>query len=67
MTREWLDRIVGGAGRRGLKARGERWLVVVSAGGRSRLEAYRYIYSQLGLATDFQKVVMVLGDEPVLL
>jgi hypothetical protein len=26
------------------------------------LEAYRYIYSQLRKATDFQKILMVFGD-----
>jgi hypothetical protein len=35
---------------------------VISAGGSSCLEAYRYIYSQLRLATDFKKILMVFGD-----
>ncbi len=40
----------------------DRWLVVISAGGISFLEAYRYIYSQLRIATDFKKIFMVFGD-----
>ena len=43
----------------------DRWLVVISAGGISSLEAYRYIYSQLRMATDFKKVLMVFGDGSV--
>jgi hypothetical protein len=37
----------------------------MSAGGRSRLDVYRYIYSQLGVVTGFNKVVMVFGDGSV--
>jgi hypothetical protein len=40
----------------------DRWLVVISAGRIAYLEAYRYIYSQLRMATDFKKVLMVFGD-----
>lgn len=40
----------------------ERWLVVISARGNSCLEAYRYIYSQVRMTTDFNKVLMLFGD-----
>jgi hypothetical protein len=40
----------------------ERWLVVISAAAISCLEAYRYIYSQLCLATGFEKILMVFSD-----
>ena len=41
---------------------GTRWLVVISSRDSSHLAAYRYIHSQLPLATGFQKVLMVFGD-----
>ena len=41
---------------------GDRWLVMISAGGMSCLEAYRCICSQLRMATDFKKILMVFGD-----
>ena len=37
-------------------------VVVISAGGISCLEVYRYIYAQLRMATDFRKILMVFGD-----
>jgi hypothetical protein len=61
MTGGLLDQILGVRGR-APKAPGDRWLVLMSGGGRSRLEAYRYIYSQLGVVTGFNKVVIVFGD-----
>lgn len=54
--------ISGEAGRRATRLAGDRWLVVISAGGVSCLEAYRYICSQLRMATDFRKILMVFGD-----
>ena len=62
MTHELLELISAEAGRRAPRPAGDRWLVVVSAGGISCLEAYRYIYSQLRMATDFKKILMVFGD-----
>ena len=62
MTRELLELIGAEAGRRAPRLAGDRWLVVISAGGISCLEAYRYIYSQLHIATDFEKILMVFGD-----
>jgi hypothetical protein len=61
MTSELLELSGTEAGRRA----GDRWLVVVGARGISCLEAYRYIYSQLRRATDFQKILMVFGDGSV--
>jgi hypothetical protein len=60
MTRELLALIGAGAGRP--KLAGDRWLVVMTAGVSSWLEAYRYIYSQLRMTTDFREVLMVFGD-----
>ena len=65
MTRELLELIGAQAGRRALKLADDRWLVVISAGRVLFLEAYRCIYSQLRMATDFKKIVMVFGDGQV--
>jgi hypothetical protein len=62
MTRELLELISAEAGRRAPKLAADRWLVVISAGGISCLEAYRYICSQLRMAADFGKILMVFGD-----
>ncbi len=62
MTRELLELISAEAGRRAPRLAGDRWLVVISAGGISCLETYRYIYSQLRMATRFKKILMVFGD-----
>jgi hypothetical protein len=62
MTRELLELIVVEAGRRAPRLEGDRWLVVISAGESSCLEAYCYIYSQLRIPTDFNKILMVFGD-----
>jgi hypothetical protein len=62
MTGELLELISAEAARRAPKLAGDRWLVVISAGGSSLLEAYRHIYSQLRVATDFKKILMVFGD-----
>jgi hypothetical protein len=62
MTRELLESISGEAGRRATRLGGDRWLVVISPGGSSRLEAYRYIYAQLRMAIDFKKILIVFAD-----
>jgi hypothetical protein len=62
MTREWLDLIDAETVRRATRSSGDRWLVVICARGRSSLEAYRDICSQLRLATDHKKILMVFGD-----
>jgi hypothetical protein len=62
MTRELLELSSGEAGRAAETLAADRWLVVISARGSSCLEAYRYIYSQLRMATDFKKILMVFGD-----
>jgi transcriptional regulator len=59
MTRELLEQTSAEAGPR---LAGHRWLVMISARGISCLEAYRYIYSQLRIATDFKKILMVFSD-----
>src|SRR5260370_23620788 len=65
MTRELLELISAEPGRRAPRLAGDRWLVVISPGGLSCLEAYRYIYSQLRMATDFKKIPMVSLDARV--
>jgi hypothetical protein len=65
MTRELLELISTEADRRSPRLAGDRWLVVISARGISCLEAYRYIYSQLRMATGFKKTLMVFGDSRV--
>jgi len=65
MTRELLELISAEAVTRARRLAGDRWLVVMSARGISCLEAYRYIYSQLSMTTDFKKILIVFGDERV--
>jgi hypothetical protein len=62
MTRELLEVISAEAGRWATRLAGDRWLVVISAGGISCLEADRYISSQVRLTTDFKKILMVFGE-----
>jgi hypothetical protein len=62
MTRDLLELISAEAGRRAPRLAGDRWLAVISAGGIQCLEVYRYIYSQMRMATDFEKILMVFGD-----
>jgi hypothetical protein len=62
MTRDLLELVSGESGRRATKRADDRWLVVITAGDFSFLEAYRSVYSQLRMATDFKKILMVFGD-----
>jgi hypothetical protein len=62
MTRELLELSSADTGRAAATRARDRWLVVISTRGSSCLEAYRYIDSQLHMANDFQKIVMVFGD-----
>jgi hypothetical protein len=62
MTREMLELSSAEAGRRAPRPAGDRWHVMISAGGISCLGAYRYIYSQLRIATGFEKILMVFAD-----
>ena len=62
MTCELLELISAAAGWRAPGLAGDRWLVVISARRSSCLEAYRCIYSQLRMATGFQKILMVFRD-----
>ena len=62
MTRELLEVISAEAGKRAQMPVGDRWLVVTNARGISCLDAYRYIYSQLRMATNFKRILMVFND-----
>jgi hypothetical protein len=62
VTRELVELSSVEAGRRALKFTGDRWLVTLSGGGISYLEVYRYVYSQLRVAVDFKRILMVFGD-----
>jgi hypothetical protein len=62
MTRELLELITAAADRRSPGLAGDRWLVVIGAGGISFLGTNRYIYSQLRMATAFKKIIMAFGD-----
>jgi hypothetical protein len=62
MTSELLELLSAEAGRRAPKLAEDRWLVVFSTREISCLEAYRHIYSQLHIPTDFKKILMVFGD-----
>jgi hypothetical protein len=61
MPHELLESISSEAGR-ATRLEGDRWLVVISDEGISCLEAYRYIYSQFRMATDFKKILIVFAD-----
>ncbi len=62
ITREALELVSASAGRRAARLAGDRWLVWISAGGASCLEAYRHIGSQLRLAAGVEKILLVLDD-----
>jgi hypothetical protein len=62
MTRELLELLSDEAGGKAPRQAADRWLVMISAAGISCLEAYRYIYSQLRIATGSKKIFMVFGD-----
>jgi hypothetical protein len=40
----------------------DRWLVLASENGRSHIETYRHIYSQLSISTGFRKILMVFAE-----
>jgi hypothetical protein len=63
MTRELLQ-AVGAEDKRPVSGQPrDQWLVVISPEGRSTLEAYRYIHSELRLATTSTKILIVFGDD----
>jgi hypothetical protein len=61
MTSELLQLFSAEAAGQAPKPACDRWLVVITPEGISCLEAYRYIYSQLHIATGFKKIVMVFA------
>jgi len=62
MTQELLELIGAEADRPAARTAGDRWLVVIGAGGTSYLKAYRYIFSQLPMAADLKKILMAFGN-----
>ncbi len=62
IARELIELFGAEAGRRAQRLTADRWLVVVSARGILCLEAYRYVYSQLRLGSEFKKNLIVFGD-----
>ncbi|MBW8808762.1 MAG: hypothetical protein JF591_07980 [Lysobacter sp.] len=44
---------------------GDRWLVIADEQGSARIETYRHVYSQLRIASDFSKILVVLADGQV--
>jgi hypothetical protein len=62
ITLSLIERI-GAKARKGAPARsaGDRWLVLAGDDRFSYIEAYRYVYSQLSIPTDFKKILMVLA------
>jgi hypothetical protein len=62
MTGELLELFSAEAARRAPRLAGDRWLVVISARKFSCLGVYRHIYSQLRMATHYEKILMVFGD-----
>lgn len=65
MTCELLEIISSAASGRAARPAGDQWLIAISARGSFCLDAYRYIYSQLPIATEFEKILIVFGDESV--
>lgn len=43
------------------KFTGDRWLVVAGEDGIPYIETYRHVHSQLGISTDFRKILVVLA------
>jgi hypothetical protein len=62
MTRELLELITAQAGRQPPRLVGDRWLVVISVREISCFAAYRYIYLQLCIAPDYEKILIVFAD-----
>lgn len=62
VTRELLELVSAEAGRQSSRPAGGRWLAGISARGVSCLEAYRYIYSQLRMANERKKILIVFCD-----
>lgn len=44
---------------------GDRWLVIADEQGGERIGTYRQVYSQLGVSTDFNKMLVVFADGQV--
>jgi hypothetical protein len=65
MTRDMLDFNGAVAARRPSRSAGGRWLVVVSPDGASRLQAQRYVWSQLRSTARFERVIMAFADGQV--
>jgi hypothetical protein len=62
LTQSLLRHIGAAAGKRAPKRfTGDRWLVLANADGPSHIEAYRHIYSQLSIPTDFNRILMVFA------
>jgi len=56
---------IGAAADRSTRSARERWLVVIVEGGFSHVEAYRQVYAQLSIPTDFTKILMVFAGDRV--
>ncbi len=65
LTSELLEWSTAEALSRPAKAAGDRWLILLSSRATSCLEAYRYVYSQLPIATAATKTLMVFPDGDV--
>jgi len=65
LTSGLLEVFSADVGRAATRLASERWLVVISAGQSSALDAYRYIVSQLHATSGFKKILMVFEDGSV--
>ena len=65
ITEELIEIIGSKAVRRPMISAGGRWLVLVGSAGSSYLGAYRHLCSQIPMATEFKKIVVVLPDGQV--
>ena len=66
LTAALLEHIPAAADKRPPKSfGGDRWLVIADGPGFAQIATYRHVYSQLGVATDFRKVLVVLPDGQV--
>lgn len=62
LTELLLRRLGAATGKRAPeKSAGPRWLALDGDDGFPHAETYRYVYSQLGIATDYQKILLVLA------
>jgi hypothetical protein len=64
---EALAKCIAGAANEAMtaKSNGDRWLVIAIESGLPHIETCRHAYSQLGIESKFERIIMVLAGERV--